>query len=625
MNMPRTLAVTVTTLTALTFATLHPTPAEAKRKPDRKVEAFATLEAGLKSANFHTRSMAYLGMSFNRRNKGLKKLLKDGTQDPQWVVRAGVAQAYMNIKDKSWKQLVADGLIRPTLDPREVLPVLDRLKDKKAVSALISVIADKEHERQNQIVDGVLARNHGRLGLFAITAIKSKDPLVKAAGYRLLKQLTPVIHGQHLKLIASKLGKNENVSKVLLDIANKAKVSADWSYLKSIKPGKKNAALKRRVAMARARYGDRAVGKTVLGIASSTTGDAQIQALEAYKKIASKSDVGALKKLLEGEPSKRLIFNVYELLARVGDRSMRGKAKILADGTNVDLRPTGVYYLGRVGGAGQLGAMHKYLKDALPEVRLASARVLAWLASPVSVQPIRETLDYEKNKEIRRALIFALASIKHKSAVQALMFYTRERDPEMRRRVVRALAESGEREARQGLQTALRDRSKDVRVEAVRGFLMSDKANSVRVWKRALGWLPRGTLIAFTAEFQASFESFLELALFSKRIQMREEALKALALLPKQQPKLLRKVLQSTDDDDLRVRVLNRLVKLEGKKAATEVKSLALSSSARVRVAAIRHMGLLRKDKEARGLLERFLNEPNQAVRIAAALTYVGG
>ncbi|MCO4760701.1 MAG: HEAT repeat domain-containing protein [Myxococcales bacterium] len=623
MHKPQLLACVAATV-ALSL-TLPATHAEAKRKPDRKVEAFATLKAGLKSANFHTRGMAYRGIAFNKKDKELKTLLKDGTQDPQWIVRAGVAQAYMHLKNKAWKKLVHDALIRATLDPREVLPVLNVLKPKDAIGAVVSAIADKEHERQNNIVDGLVALNQDTLGLFVVTALKSKDALVSAAGMRTLKQLNPVLHSRHLGLIAKKLGKKPSVIEVLVTTANKAETTREWAYLKSLKPGKKNAALKQKVAMARARYGDRAVGKQVLAIAAGATGAAQISALEAYKKIATKSDVSALKKLLDGSPDKRLIFSVYEILALVGDRSMSGAAKKLANGTNVDLRPTGVYYLGRVGGAGQLGAMHKYLKDALPEVRLAAARVLAWLASPVSVAPIRESLDYEKDTGIRKALIFALASIKHKSAIQALMFYTRERNAEMRQRVVRALAESGEREARQGLQTALRDRSKQVRVEAVRGFLMSDKANSVRVWKRALGWLPRGTLIAFTAEFKGSFESFLELALFSRRIEMREEALEALALLPKQQPTLLRKVLQSTNNDDLRVRVLNRLVKLEGKKAATEIKSLALSSSARVRVAAIRHMGVLRKDKETRELLERFLNEPNQSVRIAAALTYVGG
>lgn len=613
-------------LAALVAAVALPSwDAEAKRKPDRKVDAFTILKAGLKSADFHARGMAYQGIARNKKDKELKALLKDGTQDPQWVVRAGVARAYMAIKNKAWVQLVHDGLVRPTLDAREVLPVLDALKDKVAVKTIVNVIADKEHERQNQIVDGMIARNHDRLGLFVVDALKSKDPLVKKAGERALKQLEPVLHSRHLDFVAKKLGKNADVIRMLVDIANKAETSRHWAYLTSLKPGKKDAALKNAVAMARARYGDRAVGKSVLAVAAASQGDAQIQALEAYKKIADKKDAGAVKKLLEGEPSKRLIFAVYEILAQVGDRSMRSAARKLAEGTNVALRPTGVYYLGRVGGAGQLSAMHTYLKDGLSEVRLAAARVLAWIASPVSVQPIREALDYEKDKEIRKALIFALASIKHRTAIQALMFFTRERDEELRRRVVRALAESGEKAARQGLQTALRDRSKDVRVEAVRGFLMSDKANSVRVWKRALGWLPRGTILAFTAEFKGSFESFLELALFSKRMAAREEALEALALLPKQQPALLRKVLQTTSDTDLRIRVLNRLVKLDGKKAATEIKSLALGTSARVRVAAIRHMGLLKKDKEARELLERFLGDTNQAVRIAAALTYVGG
>jgi HEAT repeat protein len=379
------------------------------------------------------------------------------------------------------------------------------------------------------------------------------------------------------------------------------------------------------VVLARARHGDRAVGSAVLAIAAQRDDAGRLAAVEVYKPIASKEHAAALRGLLGEESSPALKLAVYEVLANLGDRSMVRAAEEMAAGTDVELRPVGVYYLGRIGGAGRIAEMHGYLRDGIPEVRVAAARVLAWIASPVSVAPLRAALESEQRRAIRMELLRALTSIKDKSAYEALVFYTREPDEGVRARVVRALAESGDKAARNGLQSALRDQSKAVRVEAVRGFILSDPANAPSVFKRAVGWLPRGSLIAMTREFGDGFDSYLELALVSSRIEMREEALEALSLLPKRQADLLRKVLASADDDDLRVRVLRRLFALLGGAVAADIKSMALSSSTRVRIEAIRMLGKLTKDKEAKELLVQFLGDTDQRVRIAAALTWLGG
>ncbi|MCB9740531.1 MAG: HEAT repeat domain-containing protein [Deltaproteobacteria bacterium] len=595
----------------------------AELKP--KDDALHILREGMKSPDFHARGMAYEGIAFDKKNKELKTILKDGEEDPQWVVRAGVARAYMRLRDNSWKRVVAEALGRATLDPREVLPALDTLKDKEAVAFLVDTLADKEFERQDAVADAMVIRGHARLGDFIVAALGSKSPLVKSAGLRALKQLSSILHGRHVTTVANKLGKNAEVIAIVCEIAEGAPKGADVSFLAKLKPGKGDQALADRVVLARAQHGDRAVGKDVLAIAARREGDERIAAVEIYKSILSKDHAGAVKALLEGEPSPRLKLAVYEVLANMGDRSMVKQAEEMASGTDVELRPVGVYYLGRIGGAGRISEMHRYLKDGIPEVRIAAARVIAWIASPISVSPLRNALDDERRPEIRVEFLRALTSIKDKAAYEALVFYSREKDDEIRRRVVRALGESGDKSARTGLQNALRDRSKEVRVEAVRGFILSDPANAVSVFERSLGWLPRGTLIAMTREFGDAFDSYLELALFSKRIEMREEALEALSLLPKKQAALLRKVLASTDEDDLRVRVMKRLFDLEGKGVATDVKALALSSSTRVRIEAIRLLGSLKGDKEATQMLERFLSEADQRVRIAAALTYLGG
>jgi HEAT repeat protein len=289
-----------------------------------------------------------------------------------------------------------------------------------------------------------------------------------------------------------------------------------------------------------------------------------------------------------------------------------------------------VFYLGWVGGAGRLGEMHDYLRDGIPSVRIAAARVVGYIASPVSVVPLRDRLDKERDDGVRIELIKALASIKHRDAYEGLMFYTREKNTELRQIVVRALAESGESLARPGLQNALNDSDVHIRTEAVRGFLLSDIAEAVKVWRRSLQWLPRGALLDLTRELGKTMEGFIEIGLFETRndeagVALREEAFIALQLLPQAQGPMLRKVEQITEDDDLRIRVLTRLFELEGSKVAVEIKTLAMSQSPRARIAGLRLLGKLKGDKEARDILEKALDEPDERIRIAAALTYLGG
>jgi HEAT repeat protein len=75
----------------------------------------------------------------------------------------------------------------------------------------------------------------------------------------------------------------------------------------------------------------------------------------------------------------------------------------------------------------------------------------------ISVGPLKEAMEAERDEKVRMELIKSLAGIKHKDAYQALTFFTREKDSEVRRIVVRALAESGDSSVRAGLQNAVND------------------------------------------------------------------------------------------------------------------------------------------------------------------------
>ncbi len=597
-------------------------------KVDPKLNAAVVLKSGIKSADFVARGMAYRGLQFEKDREGAKKLLEDGATDPQWVVRAGVAQAFYALKDVRWRKVVHDALVMPVLSPLEVLPVLDDMLDKDQLALIFEVLGDKEHEQHDKVMAALLRRDRPHLVPLFVQGLASKDALVAQTLLKGLVKLSPVLQVKILDAIAKAHAANDVVTKALLEVAAASHEKLPTSYLNLVKT--KDGALLDKVTVMRARHGDRAVAKAMVAMCLRLKDKEQLAALQALKPISSKEDAVLLKPILEQGPSHETLFQVYELLARAGDRSMQKEAENLAESTDVDVRATGVFYLGWVGGAGRIGDMHRYLQDGIPAVRIAAARVLGYIASHISVGPLKEGIELEKDERVRMEMVRALAGIRHKDAYQALMFFTREKDPELRRVVVRALADSGDAVVRQGLQNALNDNDPRIRSEAVRGFILSDVAKAVDVWKRAIRWLPPGVVLDLTREMSKTMEGFIELALADggkddNGVAVREEALVALHLLPEAETRILFKLLEQTQEEDLKIRILRALLDLDKAKVAVAIKSTALQSSPRARMAAIRMLGKLKGDKEAQEFLVRFLDEADERIRIAAALTILGG
>lgn len=624
----RAVAFALSAAVALQSATALAGPPPKPVKVDPKVNAQYVVRAGIKSADFTARGMAYRGMQFEKDKVEAKKLLEDGSTDPQWVVRMGVAQAFYGLGDARWKKVVHDALAMPVLSPLEVLPVLDDMADKDQLALLLEVLADKEHEQHDKIIAAVLRRDRpATAGLFVL-GLASKEALVTQALLKAVPKISPVLQIKVLEAIAKAHAANDAVTKALLEVAGASDERLATSYLNFAKT--KDAALQDKLTVMRALHGDRTVAKGMVALALRLKDKDQLMALQALRPIASKDDAMALKPILSQGPGHEVLFQVYELLARSGDRSMQKEAQNLAESTDVDVRATGVFYLGWVGGAGRIGEMHKYLQDGIPAVRIAAARVLAYIASHISVGPLKEAIEVEKDEKTRMELVKSLAAIKHKDAYQALMFFTREKDNDLRRVVVRALADSADAVVRQGLQNALNDNDSRIRSEAVRGFILSDVAKAVDVWKRAIRWLPPGVVLDLTRELNKTMEGFLELALSDggkddNGVAVREEALVALHLLPDAEQRILFKLLETTADEDLKIRILRQLLDMDKAKVAVAVKSTALQSGPRARVAAIRMLGKLKGDKEAGEFLLRFMDEPDERIRIAAALTLLGG
>jgi HEAT repeat protein len=627
----RLVAVAVASLAPLSVAPLvqaaPSAPAAPASKLSPKDNAQAVLRNALKSMDFNTRALAFKALALDKGNKDARKLLEDGMSDPQWVVRRGVAEAMYALGDARWKQLVHDALAQPTLSPYDVLPALDDLAQKDAFAIVLDTLADKEHNQQDMIWKGLVGRNRPDLGDLLKAALAHKDALVLQSAVKAVPQLDAVLHGKPLEVVAKAQAANDEVVKGLIEVAAAADSHVATPWLAAVKP--KDGKLQQRVLILRAQHGDRTVGKALLGAVAAVGDKEKIELLLTYKLVMDKGDVGTLKTMLNGA-TPEVTFQLYELLARLGDRELAKQAQQLADSTDVDVRAAGVFYLGWVGGPGRIGEMHQYLRDGIPAVRKAAARIIGHIGSPVSVGPLKDAHDAENDDRVRMELVKAMAGIRDKEGFVALLGFTKERDAEVRRVVVKALADSGDPEARQGLNNAINDNEPRIRFEAVRGFLLSDPAKAVAMWKRAIKWLPRGALLELTRELNTTMESFLELAVFEsakdeRGMATREEALLALHLLPSAELKVLHKIMETTEDQELKVRILGQLFQMEGKKVATEIKSAALGQAVRARVSAIRMLGKLKGDKEATEILTKLIDDVDERVRAAASLTFLGG
>mgnify|MGYP003344721881 CR=1 FL=1 len=329
---------------SLGVATIAPcaqgAPAAAASKLTPKDVAQTVLRTALKSMDISARAMAYKSLALDKGNKDAAKILEDGMSDAQWIVRRGVAEAMYARGDKRWRQVVKDALTQPTLSPYDVLPVLDEFSQKDSFALLLEVLADKEHSQQETIWKGLVGRNRPDFGDFLKTALSSKDPLVQQLAVKAVPQMDAVLHGKALDTVAKAHGGNEEVAQGLAQVAAAADSQVATPWLAAVKS--KDPKLQNRVLILRAGHGDRTVGKLLLAAVGSAADADKIALLLTYRQVMDKSDIGTLRPMLNGA-TPELTFQVYELLARLGDRELSKQAQELADSTDVDIRAAGVF------------------------------------------------------------------------------------------------------------------------------------------------------------------------------------------------------------------------------------------------------------------------------------------
>lgn len=159
--------------------------------------------------------------------------------------------------------------------------------------------------------------------------------------------------------------------------------------------------------------------------------------------------------------------------------------------TDINVRPTAVVALGRIGDRRAVGPLIQLLGDDDEWVRKSVAQSLGQIGDAQAVRPLTSLVD-DKKRNVRQAAAEALGEIGDSQAAGSLVGLLRDSHEEVRRSAARALGKLGDAQAVEPLICVLGDRDKYVRREAA-GALegLADRIPSQRLARRtarALWW-----------------------------------------------------------------------------------------------------------------------------------------
>jgi HEAT repeat protein len=419
---------------------------------------------------------------------------------------------------------------------------------------------------------------------------------------------------------------NEAQQAEVLEHILTADASSDIGFIAKLLKSK-SADVQFRVAVALGHRGN-AAGKTLL-IEALGAGDDErtLKALRALRTIGGKSEFPLLKAIVNNEASPApLVEAAYAVYAHNKYGKLSGHLRNrIAKSNQLSHRAAAVRVLGMVEGRSALNILHGRLGDGAPIVRRYAAMAVGDVAQPMSLKPLGDALNRETNPDVQRALIAAVGRIRAPEGAKFLTRFIYDNDIETRRVVVEALVAMRHAKTVPLLkQFLMNERNDEIRRAALLGMLMLGPKKHLKTFRDAVGWLGAAELEPLVSTHKAEMMPHLKVALNASRADLRNAALDAAShLSKKQQAELYGIASLQSPHNKFKVRALEKLVALQGKKCRDVLVALVKDKSLRVRVAAIRHFGAL-KDKSAATMLIGLLDARKEVVRVAAAGALLG-
>ncbi len=594
-------------------------PAHAKLDKETGDQIQQVLERGTRSGDRLARALAVEAFGMLRPAENRATTL-DALKDPIWEVQAGAIRALLSTKDKdpAWRDVLKNGLTNPRLDlGRDVMPILAKLSDKDAVALGLEVVHDDKAPTKNDLIAAFGKAGPVRMTAFFKALLADKNPsLVEGVANYVTTLRTP--DALPLYELVLKVGSDDAKKRAFEGLAKMppgTKLALLKPFLKSKDPD-----VSVRVAEVLAWHGDRAAAEGLLPLLQSKDDKQLVRALDALATIAHPGLFAAVDPLLKQPTvSAEVVGRVLEIHLRAKDGKLVDLVKPLRKNDSVKIQAIAVYYLGVAEKGRALPMLHEDLFHGDPNVRLASVRAVGDIGSKESIPHLARALDNSREPDIRAAIVKALANIKDKDIVPIVSFLITDPTPEVRKWAIIGLVRVNHKDAVSSLKIALSDSDIESRTEAVKAILSLDPVEGPGTFRMALGWLPPEKLVEIDAIVKEGFVPYLDMCLTSERPEIRAAAMRLLEKYPKHETKVLEIALDRTKDTSLKIAILERLVKLNGKDELVRLQKFCEGGEVSLRSAALR-LAAATKAPDADVILRKSLFEADELPRVTGAL-----
>ncbi len=602
---------------SLTFVVVA-SPAEAKLDKELADQVYSVLERANRSGDAVTRALATEAFG-SLRPADTKPYAIDALKDPVYGVRAAAIKALIRIKDKAYEPVLYNELANPKRDwDRELMPILAMLDDKQAVALGHKLIADERATTRNEAIAAFGRLGGPRMMAFFKPLVTHKDlPLAEGVqGYILTLRTKEVLPLYQLVL---KVGTPKMQQRALESLAEFEK-GTNMPFVRGLLKSK-DPELQTRAAEVLAHHGDRSAVKALLPNLMKDE-KTVIRTLQALSKVPGKDLYPGCASFLRRKDTNPDILRLcFEIHYRTKNLGIVDTLRKYRRNDNLRTQAVAVFYLGVIEGGRALPTLHEDLFHGDPFVRKAAIQAVGRIGSRESIDHLGRVLDQSRDPEIRIEVVKALAGIKDKAIVRVLSFLITDPTPEVRRWAIVGLTRVRHTDAVSSLKIATHDGNIATRGEAVKAIMLLDKTEGITAFRVALGWLPAERVHELAREMGDRFLPYADMALTSTRAEVRAAAMQVLEKYPKQEENVLTRALERTRDNDLKISILERFAKRNGK---TELERMAQFADAReqpVKVAALRLLGELGDPNGADAVLRKALFDSDERSRVTAAIS----
>ena len=593
-------------------------------KPDKDLveRALVTLERGAKAGDFDIRAMAVEGLGFGPKKRTLSQV-KDALADPQWNVRSAAIVALRSLKEKQWEAETAKAVCELAVDPATgVLPLVEPMGSAKAVPFLLKALEQKDCPKPDRYVRVLVDKGDDWMVAAMRAGIKVKTQPVREAFEAELPNL-PLLAAVGVYAAKDGLAKfTPATQKVIIGRLMTDPDAAEIKDLGFIKPLLKStdAEVVFQTAALLGHRGD-ASGKAVLvDNASSADPARRMAALKALVNVADGPVFDLMRERIKDRetPYEELVA-AYEVYLKSGSNKIQSYLEGELNSTDIPQRAAAVHFIGKVKGRAATADIHPLLGNAPKPIRLAACHAMGELAQGESIGVLRDSLARETDKEMKIAMLKALAKMRDVEVIPVARFYIADPDSDVRREAVAAIIAVPDPSGAPDLEIASRDRIKEIREMALFALIEQNPESRFMLFERSLEWLDPSALRAFVKRHGDKVKRHIVFTLGSGRDDLRSTAWAATRLLSKTaQGEIATEIAARNERQALRLAAIDRLIELQGKSAGPTVEAFAKDNDPKVRVLAIASMARLGYKSGVENI-KADLDDANERIRVAVA------